>query len=196
MLYPSFRWPSAEALARLVRDVHAGRAGAVDELLTLLRPSLVAFFQRRQPAETAEDLAQLALIRISGAVERIEPERADSYISTVARNLLRTAYRTRARSRSRESDTEACDLPAAVLDAEDRVEYADLALAVHRACLTKLESGLREVAVGLLQGKTTADIADALQISPITVRTRLMRVRAVLRKELAAYLDADRMCGR
>jgi RNA polymerase sigma factor (sigma-70 family) len=190
MLSASFHWPSAEKLAVLVRDAHAGRAHAVDELLTILRPALLAFFQQRQPADTAEDLTQLALIRISGAISRIDPERADSYISTVARNLLRTAYRVRARDRTRESDTDTCELPAVVMDAESRAEFADLLLAVHRACLTKLSPGLREVAVGLLQGETAADIADSLHISPVTVRTRLMRVRAVLRHELASYLES------
>ena len=196
MLYASFSWPSEETLARLVREAHAGRPHAVDELLTTLRPALMAFFQQRQPADTAEDLTQLALIRISGAISRIDPERADSYISTVARNLLRTAYRVRARDKARESETDAFELPANAVDGERRAEYSDLALAVHRACLTKLGTGLREVAVGLLNGATAAEIADSLQISPVTVRTRLMRVRAVLRYELAAYLEPDRAVHR
>lgn len=191
MLYSSFRWPSAEILSRLVRDAHDGRARAVDELLTLLRPCLVAFFQRRQPADAAEDLAQLALIRISGAISRIEPERADSYISTVARNLLRTSFRARARDRARESDTDTGELPTATLAADNRAEYADLVLAVHRACLNRLGAGLREVAIGLLQGETPSEIAEALHISPTTVRTRLMRVRAALRQELRPYLDSN-----
>lgn len=191
MLYTSFRWPSAEILSRLVRDAHDGRGRAVEELLTLLRPSLVAFFQRRQPPDTAEDLTQLALIRISGAVARIEPERADSYISTVARNLLRTSFRAKARDRARESDADTSDLPTTALAADDRAEYAELVVAVHRACLNRLGTGLREVAIGLLQGETPTEIAKALHISPVTVRTRLMRVRAALRQELRPYLESN-----
>lgn len=191
MLYASFRWPSEETLARLVRDAHDGGPRAVDKLLSVLRPALLDFFQRRQSTDTAEDLTQLALIRISGAISRIDPERADSYISTVARNLLRTAYRAAARDKARETAMDTCELPASGVECERRAEHADLALAVHRACLTKLGAGLREVAIGVLQGETAAEIADSLQISPVTVRTRLMRVRAVLRHELAAYIESD-----
>src|SRR5579884_4411973 len=109
MLYSSFKWPSAEVLGQLVRDAHGGRASAVEELLTILRPSLLAFFQRRHSIDNAEDLTQLAMIRIAGAISRIDPARADSYISTVARNLLRTAYKASAKDRSRKSDVDALD---------------------------------------------------------------------------------------
>jgi RNA polymerase sigma factor (sigma-70 family) len=185
----SFRWPSLDLLSRLVRAVHHDEARAMDELLAALRPSLTAFFARRLSDDVADDLAQLALIRISGAVERIDPERADAYISTVARNLLRTAYRASARDRAREGSTNADDLPTSWPGVDVGIEYAELTVAVHRACMTKLGPGLREVAVGLLHGETPAEIADALHISPVTVRTRMMRARTILRSELAPYLD-------
>lgn len=185
----SFRWPSLDLLSRLVRAVHYDEARAMDELLAALRPSLAAFFARRLSDDAADDLAQLALVRISGAVERIDPERADAYISTVARNLLRTAYRVSARDRAREGSTNADDLPTSWPSVDVGIEYAELTVAVHRACMTKLGPGLREVAVGLLHGETPAEIADALHISPVTVRTRMMRARTILRSELAPYLD-------
>jgi DNA-directed RNA polymerase specialized sigma24 family protein len=52
-----------------------------------------------------------------------------------------------------------------------------------------MRPGLRGVAEGVLRGDSAADVARSLDISPITVRTRLMRVRAILREELAPYLD-------
>ena len=194
MQCPSFRWPAADVLARLVRNVHDGEAGAIDRLLAVLRPSLVSFFGQRLSVDVAEDLAQLALIRISGAVERIDPERADAYISTVARNLLRTAYRVNARDRVRGATIDPIDLPGSGQAVDAKVEYQELVRAVHHACLTRMPHGLRDVALGLLHGNSTATIAHDLQISPITVRTRLMRVRAILREELGAYLEtrADR----
>lgn len=190
MLYSSFGWPSAEILDRLIRDARDGRSTAVDELLTLLRPPLLAFFRRKSAVDGAEDLAQMALIRIVRAIGRIDPQRADAYISTVARNLLRTAYKATARDRSREGEVDTNDLPAGSVDEQRRIEYRELALAIHRACVEKLGPGLREVAVGVLRGESTVEIATALHISPVTVRTRLMRVRAVLRHELADYLEA------
>lgn len=189
MLYPSSCWPDAEALRRLVREANAGSAEALEQLLTILRPALLAFFRQRYADDGAEDLTQLALIRISRAIGRIDHERADSYISTVARNLLRTAYRTHSRDRARDGDTVADALPSAALGADLHVEYAELALALHRACLTKLAPPLRDVAVGLLNGESTSEIADSLGISPITVRTRLIRARSALRTELAGFME-------
>lgn len=141
-------------------------------------------------ADVADDLAQLALMRIAGAVSRIDPERAEAYIGTIARNLLRTAYRARARDHDREGDAEPSELPAPAMSPDQRAEYEDLMAAVHRACLTKLGPGLREVAVGLLNGASTAEIATELHISPITVRTRLLRMRGILRAELSPHLEA------
>lgn len=185
----SFRWPPADVLGEVVRDAQSGRA-EINELLALLRPALVSFFQRRLALDISEDLAQMACVRISGALKRIDPERADSYISTVARNLLRTTYRRYARERSRADATNPEDLPASALSADRRIEYEELVKAVHRVCMEKLQPGLREVALGLLQGDTPVEIATALEVSPITVRTRLMRARAILREQLRPYLES------
>lgn len=186
----SFRWPPPDVLAMLVRDAQSGRSD-IGELLAFLRPALVSFFQRRLALDVSEDLAQMACVRIGGAIHRIDPERADSYIATVARNLLRTTYRRHARERSRVDATNPEDLPASALSADWRIEYEELVKAVHRACIEKLQPGLREVALGLLHGETPVEIATALDVSPITVRTRLMRARAILRDELRPYLESE-----
>lgn len=191
MLPASYCWPAAEVLEYLVRAAHEGDAPAVDALLSTIRPGLLAFFRRRSAPDTAEDLTQLALLRIHGALARIDPTRADSYISTVARNLLRTSQASTARDRSREGDTDVTDIAVNAPNADAKVEYAELVRAIHRACLTKLSPGLREVAIGIVRGQDTATIAEGLGVSPVTVRTRLMRVRAVLRHEIAPYLDVD-----
>jgi len=195
MLYASFKWPAAEVLTRLVRGAQAGKTIEIERLLQALRPGLFAFYQHRLSADAAEDLTQLALIRITGAVARIDPVRADSYISTVARNVLRSNYRTVLRDRAREVDECASEEPADPTTTDARIEYADLVRAIHRTCLTKIQPGLREVAIGLLEGESTNQIAAKLQISPITVRTRLMRVRAILRRELRAYAEPDVIGG-
>ena len=143
---------------------------------------------RQLSADSAEDLTQRALVRIGGAVGRIDPERADVYISTVARNLLRTAYRVEARDRNRNGQSDPSELESGALPVDARIEYAELVRAVHRARL-RMRPRLREVAEGVLRGDSAADMARTLHVSPITVRTRLMRVRAILRAELAPYLD-------
>src|SRR5262245_39942932 len=191
MLPASCRWPAPDILNELVRGARRD-SGGVEALLAAVRPALHAFFRHRTDADAAEDLTQLSLLRIAGAVARIDPERADSYLSAVARNLLRTSYRMRARDRRRTSTlTDAIEV--ADDDVADRgAEYADLAHAVHDACLAIEQPALRDIALGVLRGHSATELANEFDISPITVRTRLMRVRSSLRRQLAPYLDEER----
>src|SRR5262245_5722315 len=190
-MLPAYRWPPSDTLSELVRDAKRDAHG-VDVLLTTIRPPLHTFFRKYTDADAAEDLTQLSLLRIAGAVARIDPERADSYLSAVARNLLRTSYRMRARDRRRTSTlTDAIEV--ADDDVADRgAEYADLAHAVHDACLAIEQPALRDIALGVLRGHSATELANEFDISPITVRTRLMRVRSSLRRQLAPYLDEER----
>lgn len=189
MLPASYRWPAPEVLSRLVHNAQAGEGGAVDVLLAAIRPALLTFFRQRTDGDGAEDLTQLTLVRITGAIGHIDPQRADSYLSAVARNLLRTTYRVAARDRRRTTTLDEESEIADEYPSDTRAEYRDLAVAIHRACLAMEHPSLRDVALGVLRGDSAAEIAEQLDISPITVRTRLMRVRAILRRELPAYLS-------
>ena len=184
-------WPEAPELARLVYEAKQGLPRALDTLLASLRPPLVAFFMPRVPPDVADDLAQLALVRIAGALPRIDPVRADAYVSTVARNLLRTAYRRRAREGRRRGDTDP-DQHADSREPVDRqVEYEELARAVHGVIAAKLPLSLADVVRAILRGETPADVARRQGVCPATVRTRLMRARALMRHELRAYADLE-----
>lgn len=189
MLPASHLWPPSQVLAELVRNARANDPIAVEVLLTAIRPALLVFFRQRSDPDHAEDLAQLALLRISRAIDRIDPVRADLYLSTVARNLLRTNYRSAARDRRRSAPlADAAEMPNES-NPTGNAELEDLMLAVHRACLNIGQPALRDVALGVLGGESTSELAHRLEISPITVRTRLMRVRALLRQQLPAYFE-------
>lgn len=193
MLRETVKWPDAAKIGELVRDAQRDIPGALENLLTALRPALVEFFSRRLTTEAAEDLAQSTLVRVAGALPRIDSERADAYVSTVARNLLRTAYHRRAIDRSRQSDADLCDIPVASGDPHERAEYEELILAVHRVIAAKLPSELAEIVRALMRGESAVEIAERQSVSPVTVRTRLMRARALLRRELAAHLTDRRL---
>jgi RNA polymerase sigma factor (sigma-70 family) len=190
MMDPSSAWPAHEECGRLVREAQRDGADALNHLLETLRPALVAFFERRLPPDTneTEDLTQLALVRIAKALSRIDPERADDYIATVARNLLRTAYRERARDQRRYLPA-GSELASAIWLPDCQVEYEELVLAVHRAVLTKLPRPLREIVTRVLDDQSQVQIAEELRVNEVTVRTRLRRARLILRRELAAYLS-------
>lgn len=87
-------WIAQPRLGDLVRATQRGEPFALDRLVNAIRPSLVAFFARRISPTTSEDLAQIALIPIVRAIDRIDAERADRYVMTVARNMLRTEQPT------------------------------------------------------------------------------------------------------
>lgn len=189
MPHPYAAWPPADELARLVSEAQGGQPWAVDALLTALRPGLVSFFARRLSYDVAEDLAQSALLRITRALPTIDPNRADRFLVTVAFNFLRTAFARRARDGQRwlpEERAEEIEVPSAD---ERLAEYEELAHAVHRVSKSVLTPQQREIVLGLLAEETPAEIAERLGISPVTVRTRLMRARAILRRELHCHFD-------
>ncbi|MFL5562268.1 MAG: sigma-70 family RNA polymerase sigma factor [Gemmatimonadaceae bacterium] len=188
MRYGRAAWLTQERLGDLVRAVHRGEPRALDNLLIAIRASLVAFFARRISPAVSEDLAQVALMRIARAVDRIDPERADRYLMTIAHNLLRTEFRRRARDDRREFSLDfAADVEAPIaLHLE--VEQKELARAIHRVSLETLPVSLRDIVLGLLRGLTPAEIAEQQHLNPVTIRTRLLRARALLRRELRPYL--------
>jgi RNA polymerase sigma factor (sigma-70 family) len=194
MTDPSSAWPASETLGQLVREAQRDGPDALNRLLATLRPALLRFFERRFPSDMTDDLAQLALMRIAKALRRIDPERADSYTITVARNLLRSAYRQRARDVRRYSPVGA-ELASTIPASDSQAEYEELVLAVHRAVLTKLPRPLQDIMSRVLDDETPSQIADELHVSPVTVRTRLMRARWILRRELVAFTSCCRSRG-
>jgi RNA polymerase sigma-70 factor (ECF subfamily) len=177
-------------VARLVTDAQSGSATMVDALLCALRPPLVGFFARRLTHDEAEDLAQAALLRIVRALPTIEPERADRFIVTIACNLVRTAYTRRARDQRRCVSEELADTVERTDGADRHAEFQELAREVHRICAAEMSPKLQEVMLGLLRGETPEETAVRLKLNPVTVRTRLVRARAILRRELRPYIDA------
>jgi RNA polymerase sigma factor (sigma-70 family) len=183
-------WPTPDTLTQLVATAQsAGTEPSVNALLAALRPALVSFFSRTMAHDAAEDLAQAALVRIHRALPNIDPARAHPYIMTIACNLARTAYADRARDNRRRAPEEAADGFVVQTAADKHAQYRELALAVHRVASAKMPQTQRDVVLGLLRGDTPAEIAEQHGISPVTVRTRLMRARAVLHRELRPFLD-------
>ena len=139
-------------------------------------------------------------MRVARALElkRVDPERAQRYVRTVARNLIRTEYRRRALEAQRLASGESPDVVAAVeaqTTPDARAEYEDLVRAVHRVSRTALPPDLRDIIFGLLRGLSPAEIAAEQGLNPTTARTRLLRARALLRRALRSYLDEGPRVG-
>lgn len=182
--------PSPDMLSRLVSEGQGGGGAAVNALLAALRPGLVAYYSRSMSLDAAEDLAQAALLRIHRALPRIEANRAHAFVWTVARNLRRSWDAQHARETRRRAPEHLAHMIGVAAPAERELGCEELARAVHRVAAAKLPPGQREVILGLLRDETSHEIAARLKISPTTVRTQLMRARAVLREELAGILGS------
>ena len=175
---------NGDQLALLVMAAQQDETRALDRLLSTIRPALFSYFARRLPDDLADDLAQVALIRIVKALPRIDPKRASSFIGTIGQNLLRTAFRRQSRDARRVASSITPDELESDVTADQEVELQDLLDAVMRASSRTLTHELRDVVTALLRGQDRADIAATQGISQITVRTRLMRARVILREEL------------
>jgi RNA polymerase sigma-70 factor (ECF subfamily) len=175
---------NSDRLTALVCAAQRDEPRAVDKLLSTLRPALLSYFATRVGEETADDLAQIALIRFHRALPRIDPERADRFVAKVAKNLLRTTFRRQARDSGRLALDIGPDEIESGSTADANVEQQDLLEAIRRATTHALPHELRDIVLALLRGESRADIALTQGVSQITVRTRLMRARVILRREL------------
>lgn len=171
-------------LPTLIRAAQRDEPRAVDTLLGAIRPSLIRYFSQRLTPDLAEDLAQVALVRTVKALPRIEAERASAFIARIAQNLLRSAYKSRVRDARRYAGVSVDEIESASASDAD-VEQQDLIAAVRSASERALPRELRDIIFALLRGQSHAEIAAKQGISRVTVRTRLMRAREILRRELA-----------
>ena len=176
---------NGDQLTLLVTAAQQDETRALDKLLSTVRPALFSYFARRVPDDLADDLAQIALIRIVKALPRIDPKRASGFIGTIGQNLLRTAFRRQARDARRVALSITPDELESGLTADHEVDLQDQLDAVIRASSRTLTHELRDVVTALLRGQDRAAIAATQGISQITVRTRLMRARMILREELS-----------
>jgi RNA polymerase sigma factor (sigma-70 family) len=189
MRHPRGRWPERDELARLARAAQRDEPRALDALLTTLRPPFDLFFARRITRDTAEDLTQAALIRIAGDVEHMDPERVGHHVNTLARTLLHTEYLREERALRRCAPITLGRRMTSPCDIERQTEYEDLVHALHRASASTLPPELGAVVLGLLRDQSLSEIAAELGVDPVTIRMRLLRARALLRRELWAYTD-------
>ena len=172
-------------LPTLIRAAQRDESRAVDTLLGTIRPSLIRYFSRHLTPDLAEDLTQVALIRTIKALPRVDAERASAFIARIAQNLLRSAYKSRVRDARRYAAGVSVDEVESQSASDAVVEQQDLVAAVRTASERALPPELREIIFALLRGQSHAEIAARQGISRVTVRTRLMRAREILRTELA-----------
>jgi RNA polymerase sigma-70 factor, ECF subfamily len=133
----------------------------------------------RDPDE-AEDVTQTAFMNAYRAMRRGEqPEKPRAWLVTIARNVCRRRYRSMA-TKPQEVWLDP-EITAAVMDLEGPTA-GEIAAAIRRLP----ENQRNAILLREIQGRSYAEIADALGLSLAAVETLIFRARRSLSEELAA----------
>jgi len=173
----------------------AGFAGLVREH----GPAVHAYLVRRAGRKVADDLFSEVWLRAWRSQDSYDPRAGGvlPWLIGIARNSLRAHFRLRVDTLGHRLVSR-CDPWA---DADDRLDAGRLATALERA-LGALSEEHREILLLVAwEQLSPAEIAQALQLPPGTVRSRLHRARRALRAYLRAELelrpesDPQEVCG-
>jgi RNA polymerase sigma-70 factor, ECF subfamily len=147
----------------------------------------------RDPEE-AQDLTQEALVRAFEAFDRFDGRNFKAWILRILTNLFINRYRRQARTGGISSlDEENAYEPAAPAEeAPDRLVFDHLLGAEVEAALAKVPEAFRlAVILSDLEGLSYDEIASVTEAPVGTVRSRIARGRAILRRELMAYAQEE-----
>lgn len=186
--------------ADLVRRAKEGDERAFESLFGRHHKRIfsITYGMLRNHADAA-DATQEAFVRAYRSLARLEAEGAfRGWLAQIAVNICRDILkRPRVISRS-------LDEPVASDESEYRLEVPDDAIGPERASLNReLQQVLRKAIGSLtpdhqavitmhhLEGMDVLDIADVLGVSEGTIKSRLSRARAELRRKLGYYVNLD-----
>jgi len=140
--------------------------------------------------EEAEDLSQEAIVRAYEAFERFDGANFKAWILRITTNLYINKYRSRQRGPSMASlDDEGMIEPmSAESQIPDRILFDNAVGTEIEQALSKVPDDFRiAVILSDIEGMSYQEIADATEAPIGTVRSRIARGRAILRRFLESY---------
>lgn len=140
--------------------------------------------------EDAEDLAQEAIVRAYEAFDRFDGANFKAWLLRIVTNLYINRYRQRQRGPQLASIDEegAIEPVASEDDVPGQIMFDTLLSGEVEEALAKVPDDFRiAVILSDLEGMSYQEIAEATNVPIGTVRSRLARGRALLRRMLAAY---------
>jgi len=144
--------------------------------------------------EDAEDLAQEAIVRAYEAFDRFDGANFKAWILRIVTNLYINRYRQRQRGPQLASiDEESAIEPVADEgDIPGQLMFDGLLSGEVEEALSKVPDDFRiAVILSDLEGMSYQEIADATNVPIGTVRSRLARGRALLRRMLTTYATRE-----
>lgn len=158
---------------------------AFAELFAHFAPRIKSMLVRGgAPADTAEDLAQEAMLSVWRKASYFDAGRASAstWIFTIARNLRIDAARREQRARLHETveqiEPEGPETPDQLLDASERQ------VRVREAMKKLSEEQLQVIKLSFVEGKSHGEIAELLGLPLGTVKSRVRLAMSRLRQHL------------
>ncbi len=154
------------------------------------RPVYRFVYRLTQRQDVAEDIVQEVFLALIRAPERFDAARGamQTYLFAVARNLVLKRYR----DYRREEQSETEDVPAPLLDHRN---VFDLRAAVASAIADLPPLQQEAVILFEYEGVTLEELAQIVAADVGTVKSRLHRARARLRRTLASYRPEGKAYG-
>jgi len=175
---------SARTDAHLVREAREGDKCAFASLVERHRPTLIAACRSvAGDHDVAQDLSQEAILQAMLSLDRLrDPRRFRSWLVAIG---LHTWHRwQRQTSRFRPSGALPPEMQDSSATPDEAAREAELAARVH-AAIALLPAGQRSAVLSFyLAGLTYQETADSLGIRLGSVKTRLHKARATLKREL------------
>lgn len=141
--------------------------------------------------EDAHDLAQEALVRAYEAFDRFDGRNFKAWILRILTNLYINRYRKiqrTGRTASLDDDEHGMDPAAPAENTPDRLIFDQLLSADIEEALQKVPETFRmAVLLSDLEGLSYDEIAEVTEVPVGTVRSRIARGRAILRRELERF---------
>lgn len=140
--------------------------------------------------EEASDLCQEALVRAYEAFDRFDGRNFKAWILRILTNLYINKYRKRQREGTSGSldDEQSLEPMAAADEAPDRQVFDEMLGAEVEEALSRVPEVFRTaVILSDIEGLSYDEIAEATEVPVGTVRSRIARGRAALRKELETF---------
>ena len=174
----------------LVRRVRDGDTAAFDELVkAYMRPVFQVAYRMVGHREDAEDLVQDCFIAAYQYLDSFDDERPfGPWITRIVINRGANLRRARSR-RATEPETDIVSPAPSALDEATRAEVREK-LAEVMATLNERQRLI--VTLFDVDGLTSAEIGERLELAPGTVRWHLHEARRLLRRALARFIEDDR----
>lgn len=174
----------------LLERLRAGEPAAFEELVRAYQHRVFAVAARMLGrAAEAEEVAQEVFVRAYRAIGEFRGEaRLSTWLHAITARLCLNRLASAARRRERADEDLLRQTPSAELGAAAAVERSELETALRQAIAELPDDRRIVVVLRDVEGLSYEEIAEALDLEPGTVRSRLHRARMDLKAKLERFL--------